>query len=49
MNPSLLEPQKWRILFDHNWTDNTTLDSRAEDCKFGVDALKIVNENFLTL
>ncbi len=49
MNPSLLEPQKWRILFDHNWTDKTTLDSRAEDCKFGVDALKIVNENFLTL
>ncbi len=49
MNPSLLEPQKWRILFEHNWTDKTTLDSRAKDCKFGVDALKIVNENALTL
>lgn len=49
MNPSLLEPQKWRILFTHNWTDETPFASMAEDCKFQVDALEIVNKNFLTL
>lgn len=49
MNPSILEPKKWRVLFDHNWIDETTIESKSMDVKFSVDALNIVNENFLIL
>lgn len=49
MNPSKLEPHKWRLLIDCNWTEFTTPESKANDCKFSLDALKIINDNPLTL
>lgn len=48
MNPSILEPKKWRVLIDCNWTDETPIDAKATDCKFSVDALNIVDNNYLT-
>ena len=47
MNPSKLEPNKWRVLLDYNWTEDTTMDIKVDDCKFGLDAVNIINNNFL--
>lgn len=49
MRPSILEPDKWRVLFDHNWTEDTTIEAKADDCNFSMKAFNIVNNNFLTL
>lgn len=47
MNPSVLEPDKWRVLVDYNWTKDTAMDIKVDDCKFGVDAVNIINNNAL--
>ena len=47
MNPSVLEPDKWRVLVDYNWTKDTAMDIIVDDCKFGVDAVNIINNNAL--
>ncbi|NLV22447.1 MAG: hypothetical protein GXY49_10740 [Syntrophomonadaceae bacterium] len=47
MNPDIPKPGEWRILFDHNYSEQTSLESKVIDCKFSVDALDIVNRNFL--
>ncbi len=49
MKPDMPIPRQWRVLFDHNWSEQTSEDSKAADCKFGLDALNIVNEHFLIL
>ncbi len=49
MNPSSLKPQKWMMLFDPCWSNNTTIEYKAKDCKFHMDMLNIINENLLTL
>ena len=47
MKPSILEPNKWQILSDYNWSDETTIESKEMDLKFSMDALKILDKNFL--
>lgn len=44
----LLDSQKWRILADFNWGATTTIDSKVMDEKVSIDALNIVNSNFLS-
>ena len=43
MNPSRLEPNKWRLLSNRNWSSTTSIEEKADDCKFDCDALSIIN------
>lgn len=43
MKPSRQEPNKWRMLCNHNWSSTTSLEEKADDCKFDCDALSIIN------
>ncbi len=45
MNPDTPKSGEWRVLLDHNWTEQTSLENKAMDCKFGVDVLDVVNRN----
>ena len=48
MNPSKLEPNKWRLLLDCNWTKSTTIEEKAIDSKFSLDALNIISTHTLS-
>lgn len=45
MNPDMPKPREWRLLSDHNWTEQTSWESKATDCKFDLDALDIIDKN----
>lgn len=49
MKPDIPNPGKQRVMFDCNWTEKTSWESKATDCKFQVDAHKIVGKNPLTI
>ena len=43
MNPSRQEPNKWRLLCNHNWSSKTLEEEIATDFNFDCDALSIIN------
>lgn len=45
MNPNIPKPKEWRVLFDFNWSEQTSYEEKAVDEKFGIDAFHIVNKN----